>query len=122
MTTKKTTSKTSKTNKTATAGKSKKAPAKTSKAPAPKAKVPAKATAKATAKARDPKHLAVGAVLTRMFKGEQIEVFVTTAGLVYEGKTFSSLSAVARHITGYMISGPVFFKLVEPKRPAAEGK
>jgi hypothetical protein len=118
MTTKKTTSKTSKTNKTATAGKSKKAPAKTSKAPAPKAKV----AAKATAKSHDPNRPAVGTRLTRMFKGKEIVVTVTADGFKYEGETFSSISAVAKHITGYMISGPVFFKLVEPKRPAAEGK
>ena len=118
MTTKKTTSKTSKTNKTATAGKSKKAPAKTSKAPAPKAKV----AAKATAKSHDPNRPAVGTRLTRTFKGKEIVVTVTADGFKYEGETFASISAVARHITGYMISGPVFFKLVEPKRPAAEGK
>lgn len=118
MTTKKTTSKTSKTTKTARAGKSKKAPAKTSKAPTPKAKVAAKATPKAHDGTRPP----VGTRLTRMFKGKEIVVTVTADGFKYEGETFSSISAVAKHITGYMISGPVFFKLVEPKRPAAEGK
>jgi hypothetical protein len=78
MTTKKTTSKTSKTNKTATAGKSKKAPAKTSKAPAPKAKV----AAKATAKSHDPNAPAIGTTLKRSFKGKDIVVKVTADGFV----------------------------------------
>lgn len=115
MSTKKTTSKKTATKKSSTA---KKAPGKTTKARAPKAKVAAKATPKAHDGTRPP----VGTRLTRMFKGKEIVVTVTADGFKYEGQTFASISAVARHITGYMISGPVFFKLVEPKRPAAEGK
>ncbi len=115
MSTKKTTSKASKTSR---AAKPKKAVAKSTKTPAPKSKVAAKATAKSQDGARPP----VGTRLTRMFKGKEIVVTVTADGFKYEGQTFGSISAVARHITGYMISGPVFFKLVEPKRPAAEGK
>lgn len=105
-------------NKKSKASKSKKAPAKASKAPAPKART----TAKATTQPRDPSRPAVGTRLTRMFKGKEIVVTVTAEGFKYGGATFASISAVARHITGYMISGPVFFKLVEPKRPAAGGK
>jgi hypothetical protein len=59
---------------------------------------------------------AVGTKLTRTFKGEKIVVEVVEGGFKYAGQTFTSISAAARHITGYMISGPVFFKLVEPKR------
>lgn len=115
MSTKKTTSKKTTTKKSSKAGK---APTKPTKAPAPKAKVAAKATPKAHDGTRPP----VGTRLTRMFKGKEIVVTVTADGFKYEGQTFGSISAVARHITGYMISGPVFFKLVEPKRPAAEAK
>ena len=112
MSTKKTTSKASKT------AKPKNAAAKTRKAPAPKAK----AASKAATKPADQGRPAVGTRLTRMFKGKEIVVKVTADGFVFEGQTFGSISAVARHITGYMISGPVFFKLVEPKRPAAGSK
>lgn len=82
----------------------------------------AKATSRPTTKQaqRDPRLPAVGTTLTREFKGQQIKVKVTADGFEYDGQTFKSISACARHITGYMISGPVFFKLVEPKRP--EGK
>ena len=85
-------------------------------------KAPAKAAPKPSTKQaeRDPRLPAVGTTLTREFKGQQIKVKVTADGFEYDGQTFKSISACARHITGYMISGPVFFKLVEPKR--AEGK
>jgi hypothetical protein len=66
---------------------------------------------------RDPRLPAVGTVMTRTFKGKEISVKVLEGGFEYEGETYRSLSGLARHITGYMISGPVFFKLVEPKRP-----
>ena len=95
--------------------------AKTSKPKKPAPKMPQKpaakrtATAKATARPRDPNAPAVGTTLTRSFKGKDISVKVTADGFQYDGQTFGSISAVARHITGYMISGPVFFKLVEPK-------
>lgn len=63
---------------------------------------------------RDPRLPAVGSVLTREFKGRTIEVKVTEAGFEYEDQTFKSISAVARRITGYGISGPVFFRLTDP--------
>lgn len=85
---------------------------------APSAKAAPKPSTKQTE--RDPRLPAVGTTLIREFKGQQIKVKVTADGFEYDGQTFKSISACARHITGYMISGPVFFKLVEPKR--AEGK
>jgi hypothetical protein len=54
-----------------------------------------------------------GTKLTRMFKGEDVTVQVTENGFVYQGETFKSISAVARHICGYQVSGPVFFGLAE---------
>ena len=115
----KTSSKSTKTTKAAKTRKTTKpAPTKSRKAPA------AKASPKQTPKraARDPRQPAVGTKLTRTFKGRDIVVEVVEGGFKYQGQTFTSISACARHITGYMISGPVFFKLVEPKRPASEGK
>ena len=64
---------------------------------------------------RDPRLPAVGTILTREFKGKTIEVKVTADGFEYGDQTFKSISAVARRITGYMISGPVFFKLDKPE-------
>jgi hypothetical protein len=69
---------------------------------------------------RDPRLPAVGQTLEREFKGKTIKVKVTAEGFEYDGTTFKSISACARHIVGYMISGPVFFRLVEPKRPEAK--
>jgi len=77
-----------------------------------------KAAPKRTTKERDLRLPAVGSTLTRQFKGKEIKVKVLADCFEYEGERFTSISAVARHIVGYMISGPVFFKLVEPKRSA----
>lgn len=79
--------------------------------PAPK---PTRATAASKPVKRDPRLPAVGTVLTREFKGKILEVKITGDGFQYEDQFFKSISAVARHITGYMISGPVFFKLDKP--------
>ncbi|HOX27269.1 MAG TPA: DUF2924 domain-containing protein [Candidatus Krumholzibacteria bacterium] len=54
-----------------------------------------------------------GTTLTRTFKGKEIKVKVTADGFLYEGETYRSISALARHIVGYQISGPVFFGLTE---------
>jgi hypothetical protein len=82
---------------------------------------PVKAAPKRVAKHvdRDPRLPAVGQTLEREFKGKTIKVKVLADGFEYEGEKFASISACARHIVGYMISGPVFFRLVEPK-PAAK--
>jgi Protein of unknown function (DUF2924) len=55
-------------------------------------------------------HFVPGTVLMREYGATQHRVTVNPAGL-YElnGKTFKSLSAVARHITGVNWSGPAFF-------------
>jgi len=66
---------------------------------------------------RDPRLPAVGSVLTREFKGKTIEVKVTEDGFEYQDQTFKSISAVARRITGYGISGPVFFRLTDQAEP-----
>ena len=77
---------------------------------------PKRSRAKATGKAaaRDPRLPVVGTLLRREFKGKTIEVKVTADGFEYGDQTFKSISAVARRITGYMVSGPVFFRLDKP--------
>ena len=50
-----------------------------------------------------------GTRLLRCWHGEMHEVLVTGAGYMYRGSTFSSLSKIAREITGSQWSGPLFF-------------
>ena len=52
-----------------------------------------------------------GAVITRRYKGETIEVRVLPKGFEYEGEVYRSLSAVARKVTGTHWNGYHFFKL-----------
>ena len=52
-----------------------------------------------------------GTLLVRHHRGEQHRVVVLPDGFLWEGRTFSSLSEVARAITGTRWSGPRFFGL-----------
>lgn len=57
-------------------------------------------------------NFAPGTVLLREWGDREHKVMVTANGLFeYEGSTFKSLTAVARHITGTHWSGPLFFGL-----------
>lgn len=60
--------------------------------------------------------LAVGVRLVREWQGRRHVVDVTADGLVWAGRVYPSLSAVARAITGTRWSGPRFFGL--PHAPA----
>ncbi len=62
------------------------------------------------------RRLAPGTVLVRSYKGRTIEVTVTDDGFLHDGKTFRSLSAVARAVTGSRWSGHIFFGLTQRKR------
>jgi hypothetical protein len=55
--------------------------------------------------------LKVGTVLVRDYQGRRHTVTVAREGYVWEGKPYSSLSAIARAITGTAWSGPRFFAL-----------
>jgi hypothetical protein len=52
-----------------------------------------------------------GTVLTRLYKGETLQVKVLDHGFEFEGQVFRSLSAVAKHITGSHYNGYLFFRL-----------
>ena len=55
---------------------------------------------------------APGTVLLREWGEREHRVAVTAEGLFdYEGRSFKSLTAVARHITGTQWNGPLFFGL-----------
>jgi hypothetical protein len=59
-----------------------------------------------------------GTILTRPYKGMIVHVRVLEHGFVYEGTIYSSLSAVAKAITGAHCSGRLFFHLL-PKGAAS---
>ena len=52
-----------------------------------------------------------GTLITRVYKGRELRVRVTTKGFEFEGELFRSLSAVAKHVTGSHWSGNKFFNL-----------
>jgi hypothetical protein len=65
-------------------------------------------------------NLRVGTELKRDWKGRVHQVVVTRDGYGHMGKTYKSLSEVARAITGTKWSGPRFFGLKDSKnRPRA---
>jgi len=58
-----------------------------------------------------PRRIKAGAVLVRDWKGGNHRVTVLNDGFSYHGKTYSSLSEIARLITGTHWNGPRFFGL-----------
>jgi hypothetical protein len=52
-----------------------------------------------------------GGILTRLYKGQQLQVTVLQSGFAYGGQVFASLSAVAKAITGSHCNGFHFFRL-----------
>ncbi len=60
---------------------------------------------------RDRRLPSPGTVLTRRYKGRQVQVTVGDAGFEYEGTSYGSLSAVARAVTGSHCNGYHFFRL-----------
>jgi DUF2924 family protein len=57
-----------------------------------------------------------GTVLTRKYRGRQVEAKVLPNGFEYEGNVYRSLSAVAKAVTGSHWNGHLFFGLVTPNR------
>lgn len=66
------------------------------------------------------RRLKPGTRLLRAWQGKTYTVTVADPGFLYEGKTYGSLSVVAREITGTPWSGPAFFGLLK-KAKATEG-
>jgi len=63
-----------------------------------------------------------GARLVRGWRGRAHTVAVTEDGFEYAGTSYSSLTKIAKKITGAHWSGPRFFGLLSPDRPRAEGR
>jgi hypothetical protein len=62
-----------------------------------------------------------GTELIREWAGTAHRVVVTEGGFAYAGQTYTSLSEIARLITGTNWNGPRFFGLRQQKRPGAPG-
>ena len=60
---------------------------------------------------RPERNLKIGTVLVRDYRGRRHTVTVAPEGYLWEGTPYSSLSAIARAITGTAWSGPRFFGL-----------
>jgi hypothetical protein len=54
-----------------------------------------------------------GTVIERQYKGKTLLVTVLSDGFEFEGEKYSSLSAVAKKITGTHLSGIAFFRLAK---------
>jgi len=52
-----------------------------------------------------------GTILTRRYRGKDMQVRVLAKGFEFEGQVYRSLSAVARAITGSHCNGFLFFRL-----------
>jgi hypothetical protein len=74
-----------------------------------------KETGASTIRARP--ELQSGTRLVREWQGRSYDVQVLDDGFCWQGTRYSSLSAIARKITGTAWSGPLFFGL-KPNRPA----
>lgn len=68
-----------------------------------------------------PRQIKPGSILVRQWKGERHRVTVLETGFAYEGKTYDSLSEIARHITGTRWNGPRFFGLRTGKKGEPDG-
>jgi hypothetical protein len=74
-----------------------------------------------TSAARVTPTLAAGTHLVREWNGRAYQVEVTKSGYVMDGKTYRSLTAIAKRITGANWSGPRFFGLVDRQAKQQDG-
>ena len=66
---------------------------------------------------RDSRRMAPGTVLTRQYHGQEIRVVALDDGkFEHDGQVFTSLSAVAKAVTGQKWNGRLFFGLTKRKR------
>jgi hypothetical protein len=64
-----------------------------------------------------PRRVKAGSVLIREHQGVVHEVVVVPGGFCWQGKTYDSLSTIAKAITGTSWNGPRFFGLRSNKKP-----
>src|SRR6185437_14375034 len=58
-----------------------------------------------------PRRIKAGAIIVRKWKGQSHRVTVLEDSFAYNGKSYESLSQIARQITGTRWNGPRFFGL-----------
>jgi hypothetical protein len=80
-------------------------------APKPKSVQVTRPRAAGTADSPGRSGLLPGTTLTRLYKGEPVEVKVLGDGFEFDGRVYRSLSGVAKAITGTHTSGLLFFHL-----------
>ncbi len=71
--------------------------------------------AKTNGKIVMPRRIKPGALLVREWKGKSHRIMVLEDGFAFEGKPYTSLSEIARIITGTRWNGPRFFGLRAPE-------
>jgi hypothetical protein len=69
--------------------------------------------------AEPPRRIKAGSVIVREYAGARHEVFVVEGGFSWQGRTYPSLSAIAKEITGTRWNGWRFFGLIEPQNRLA---
>ena len=62
------------------------------------------------------RNLSPGTVLTREWEGQHHRVMVLDGGFAWEGRTYRSLSEIAKAMTGTKWNGPRFFGLRDKKQ------
>jgi hypothetical protein len=65
------------------------------------------------------RQLSPGTVLTREWNGQHHRVMVLDEGFAWEGRTYKSLSEIAKAMTGTKWNGPRFFGLRDKKQAEA---
>jgi hypothetical protein len=83
----------------------------------PLPKEPTQVAPRVAAVPSDPRLPSPGSLITRIYKGQQVDVTVLASGFAFHGQVFPSLSALAKAITGSHCNGFHFFRLT--KSPAA---
>jgi len=73
-------------------------------------------------KERDPRLPPPGFILEREYKGISHEIEILDRGFRYRGRTYTSLSTIAKEITGVSWSGFAFFGLNLPKGKDSHGQ
>lgn len=68
-----------------------------------------------------PRQVKVGSVIVREHKGVVHEVLVIPGGFCWQGKTYDSLSTIAKKITGVTWNGPRFFGLRSKRQSEEDG-
>ena len=76
-------------------------------------RAPSAAPAAPPERKRDPRLPPPGETITRNYKGTEHVVTVLEEGFLYEGRTYASLSAIAKRITGSHRNGFRFFQCEE---------